>query len=198
MYGSSAMNGIINIRTAYAKSDPETSFSTFFTVFDKFGGDDVDRTWWDEDFDFTRVNNDGTIDEVEGHSPSILGGERGFNKPSQLGVSASHRRKIGKLDLVLGGYALRNDEHNQQTFNRYGRFNVGTRYRITDKLSVGFNSNFNTGESGSFFYWQDGEENSAIANPSVLLTSDVTRYTCLLYTSPSPRDATLSRMPSSA
>ena len=26
----------------------------------------------------------------------------------------------------------------------------------------------------------------------------ITKYTCLLYTSPSPRDATLSRMPSSA
>ena len=30
------------------------------------------------------------------------------------------------------------------------------------------------------------------------LVNDVQSYPCLLYTSPSPRDATLSRMPSSA
>jgi len=31
LYGSSAMNGIINIRTGYAKSKPETKISTFYT-----------------------------------------------------------------------------------------------------------------------------------------------------------------------
>ena len=32
----------------------------------------------------------------------------------------------------------------------------------------------------------------------LMITTDVENYPCLLYTSPSPRDATLSRMPSSA
>ena len=36
------------------------------------------------------------------------------------------------------------------------------------------------------------------ANDTVSITFEVLFYTCLLYTSPSPRDATLSRMPSSA
>ena len=35
-------------------------------------------------------------------------------------------------------------------------------------------------------------------NTDVALISKVSEYICLLYTSPSPRDATLSRMPSSA
>ena len=35
-------------------------------------------------------------------------------------------------------------------------------------------------------------------NPVIVGTSPVINYSCLLYTSPSPRDATLSRMPSSA
>ena len=34
--------------------------------------------------------------------------------------------------------------------------------------------------------------------PTILLSPFVGPYICLLYTSPSPRDATLSRMPSSA
>ena len=35
-------------------------------------------------------------------------------------------------------------------------------------------------------------------DPSDIIKVDSTYYVCLLYTSPSPRDATLSRMPSSA
>ena len=34
--------------------------------------------------------------------------------------------------------------------------------------------------------------------PNIKLEDHIDRKTCLLYTSPSPRDATLSRMPSSA
>ena len=44
-------------------------------------------------------------------------------------------------------------------------------------------------------------ENSLKINPSEILISNGEKqslYLCLLYTSPSPRDATLSRMPSSA
>jgi len=42
------------------------------------------------------------------------------------------------------------------------------------------------------------EESTQNGNPSTLLGSTYTLGACLLYTSPSPRDATLSRMPSSA
>ncbi len=46
LYGSSAMNGIINIRTAYAKSKPETKISTFFTSY--LDPKDKDKIWYDE------------------------------------------------------------------------------------------------------------------------------------------------------
>ena len=39
---------------------------------------------------------------------------------------------------------------------------------------------------------------TALNQNGVVPGSQLDRYTCLLYTSPSPRDATLSRMPSSA
>ena len=38
----------------------------------------------------------------------------------------------------------------------------------------------------------------ALQSEIAKLNSDINDYACLLYTSPSPRDATLSRMPSSA
>jgi outer membrane receptor protein involved in Fe transport len=46
LYGSSAMNGIINIRTAYAKSKPETKISTFFTSY--FDPKNKDQIWYTE------------------------------------------------------------------------------------------------------------------------------------------------------
>ncbi|MEO0777173.1 MAG: TonB-dependent receptor [Bacteroidota bacterium] len=44
LYGSSAMNGIINIRTAYAKSEPETKVSAFYTLYG--APSDADKKWW--------------------------------------------------------------------------------------------------------------------------------------------------------
>ena len=38
----------------------------------------------------------------------------------------------------------------------------------------------------------------SVRSASVVMPDDPRAYDCLLYTSPSPRDATLSRMPSSA
>lgn len=120
LYGSSALNGIINIRTGYAKSEPETKVSTFYKYY--FDPADKSQIWWDK-------------------------------QPRGFGGSVAHRQKFGKFDLTLGGYYLNDEDHNQETFDKYGRVNVGTRYRVNDKLAIGFNSNFNKKESGSFFFW---------------------------------------------
>ncbi len=44
LYGSSAMNGIINIRTAYAKSEPETKVAAFYTLYG--APSDEGKKWW--------------------------------------------------------------------------------------------------------------------------------------------------------
>ena len=44
LYGSSAMNGIINIRTGYAKSKPETNISTQYTSY--LTPNDERKKWW--------------------------------------------------------------------------------------------------------------------------------------------------------
>ncbi len=46
LYGSSALNGIVNVRTAYAKSKPETSFAPFYTVVGSPKNEQL--KWWDE------------------------------------------------------------------------------------------------------------------------------------------------------
>ena len=126
LYGSSAMNGIINFRTGYARDKPETDVA----VFGKIWGNprDKDKAWWKSD----------TSD---------------LNFPFESGFSFAHREKKGKLDMVLGAYGLYRDSYNKETYSRYGRVTPNLRYRVNDRLSIGLNSNFNFGKSGSFFIW---------------------------------------------
>lgn len=46
LYGSSAMNGIINIRTGYATSKPVTKASVSYTQYDD--PDEIKNKWWDD------------------------------------------------------------------------------------------------------------------------------------------------------
>ncbi len=126
LYGSSAMNGIINLRTGYAKDQPETSAA----IFGKTWGDPVDerQKWWGTD------------------SSSIL-------QPVETGFNVVHRRKAGKFDIVLGSYGLYRDSYNKDHYSRYMRVTPNLRYRVSDRLTIGLNSNFNLGRSGSFFTW---------------------------------------------
>ncbi len=121
LFGSAALNGIINIRTAVPKSEPETKIALFYNPY--FSPQDENLKWWD-------------------------------SAPYSLGASLSHRQRFKKLDVVLGGYYLNEESYNQDTYNRFGRFNFSTNYRITDRLTAGINGNFNGGDKGSFFYWQ--------------------------------------------
>jgi len=130
LYGSAALNGVINIRTAYAKTEPITKIATFSTLV--FKPKDERLAWWD-------------------------------TPPYQWGASVSHRRKLGKLDLVVGGLYSNEqgivkdetpDTEKPGSFRRYARFNSNIRYRINDKLAIGFATNFNEGESKDFFFWK--------------------------------------------
>ncbi len=125
LYGSSAMNGIINIRTAYPTSQPYTKISTFATFYDN--PRDERMKWW----------SDTTA------------------TPRKIGVQVAHRQKFGKLDFVFGGYYLDDVGFRKEDFERYGRFNINTRYHINDNLAAGINVNYQQGESGSFFLWQN-------------------------------------------
>ncbi|MCB0662989.1 MAG: TonB-dependent receptor [Saprospiraceae bacterium] len=142
LYGSSALNGIINIRTAYAKSEPETKISAFYTVF----GDpsDKDQVWYTE-------------------------------RPHEFGGSISHKQKINKLDLVVGTYYLNRNSFNKSTYNRYWRGNLGVRYRANQQLTYGFNSNFNPGESGNFFFWK-GLDSLYVGSDNSISTTERFRF----------------------
>ena len=46
LYGSAAMNGLINVRTGYARAQPETKISVFGGIYD--APKDVTKKWWDD------------------------------------------------------------------------------------------------------------------------------------------------------
>lgn len=125
LYGSSALNGVINVRTAYAKSTPETKASTFYTSY--FSPSEESKKWWDK-------------------SPFILG------------ASLSHKQKFKKLDLVSGGFYLKESSYNKSTYKDYGRINLNLRQRFSDRFSATLGANLNAGENGAFFYWQDDKQ----------------------------------------
>jgi len=143
LYGSSAMNGIINIRTAYPTSEPLTKFSVFSTGY--LTPKNEAAQWWD--------------------SP-----------PLEFGLSAAHRQKFGKLDVVLGGLYLNEEGFFKDTYTRYGRLNAKLRYRINNKLSIGLFTNVNKGESANFFYWQGLDSLFYIGEPSTLSEGERLRY----------------------
>ncbi len=144
LYGSSALNGIINVRTAYATSTPVTHISTFYTQY--LDPEDKEKIWYEE-------------------------------QPFETGISVSHRRKINKLDLVLSGFGLYENSFREDNFDRYGRITIGTRFRATDKLSIGFNSNFNKGKSKSYFYWKDWGPDALRGAEGTFTNTDKLRFT---------------------
>lgn len=145
LYGSSAMNGIINIRTAYPSSEPKTKISLSTGVYETpnfnqegLNGNDV---WYGQDAEFrlfSLADNDTSI----------------TRKPAQMNFSFLHSRKIGKdFDLVLGGNLFSRDTWRETEFSRRGRINMNTRYRISDNLSVGLNAAYSKKKSNTFFLW---------------------------------------------
>jgi outer membrane cobalamin receptor len=151
LYGSSAMNGIINIRTGFAKNEPETAFSVFYQEY----GDpkDPEKKWWGKSNSFSNTDQSSFL----------------VKQPFQTGISMLHRRKIGKLDLVVGGYGLFQNSYERDSYKRYGRITPNFRYKISDKLTVGVNCNFNFGKSGSYFFW--GNDTTGAYQPGLASNS---------------------------
>ncbi len=142
LYGSSAMNGIINIRTGYAKSKPETKISTFYTAY--LDPKDKDKIWYDD-------------------------------QPFQTGLSFSHKQKIKQFDLVLSGFGIYRNSFREDTWTRAGRLTANLRYRFSDNLSIGLNSNFNKRSSSSYFYWKGWGTDALRGDTTSFGTSKPTR-----------------------
>ncbi len=153
VYGSSALNGIINIRTAYAKNKPFTKVSVFQTSF--LDPKRPVTAWWKRDSIEVWDAADNDPNDADTLSPQLLSGRNGYRKPIELGVQFAHRRKIGKYDLTLGGNYFYQDSYRAGAYERKFRITANNRYRFSTKVNAGVNLNFNYGQSSSFFLWNN-------------------------------------------
>ena len=147
LFGSSALNGIINLRTDFAKEERETKVATFYTLYDT--PRDASKKWWGPDVD--------TI-------------------PSDVGAYITHKQKYGKLDFVGSVYLRNHKRWNRNTFETYARGALGLRYRLNKNWSFGVNGSLRDGSNGSFFFWQDAESLALTGNPGTITSSESTRF----------------------
>lgn len=134
LYGSAALNGIINMRTAYPTSKPYTSVTFFHTMYGNPRKDSLGNfpnKWW-----------------------------TGKNAPYETGMQLAHRQKIGKLDLVAGANLFYNSSYLRGSgtdttpgYDRKGRITLNTRFRASEKLILGLNVNMNIGAQNQYLFW---------------------------------------------
>jgi iron complex outermembrane receptor protein len=151
LYGSSAINGIINLRPAEPTSKPYFMVSAFGTVYGT-PRDPVDslgrKNWW--------------VDSAD------------YQAPHQTGLNLAYRKKFGRVDVSAGGYFYKEESFRWGEFDNRGRVNLLTRWRPKgiDGLTLGLNVNSQVGESGSFFLWNGNGSQaytswSAIGRPTM-------------------------------
>ena len=123
LYGSSALNGIINIRTAYPTSKPLTKISFYTGIFDNPKNDSL--VWWGNE------------------QPFFTGGSFFHSQkfgPLDLVVGGN----LAEEQSYLHGEYFTRGRLNANT--RY-------RFKNMDGLSAGINTNVVRYESGTFFIW---------------------------------------------
>lgn len=112
LYGSAALNGIINYRSSYAKSTPETRFSTSSTIY--LSPADTTRRWWKDtmryeaNFTFVHKQKFGKLDLI---ASGLYNNQKSFNQFSN--------ENRGRMNVVL---RYRHSE--SLTFKLGGMFNA--------------------------------------------------------------------------
>lgn len=145
LYGSAALSGVINVRTAYPRDEPKTKINVFSGIYNN--PRNKEAIYW------------------------------GSNNPGYTGLNFFHSRKIGNLDLVLGGNAFYDAGYigatpvnvNDTTFNPYAeqrgefenrvRLNFNLRYRSKkiEGLSYGVNANAMISRSAGTLIWMNAD-----------------------------------------
>jgi outer membrane cobalamin receptor len=162
LYGSSAMNGIVNLRTTFATNEPHTTLSFFGSVNDnpptkekyvdsngQTQTESVDKRWWLQDS--VTFLQPKLAQFLGSRDTTMLNPNR--LRPHSFGFSFSNKQKIGKLDLVIGGLASKKIDHVYGKFNTVARFNINSRYRISNNWNIGVNINIAVLRGVSQFIW---------------------------------------------
>jgi len=141
LYGSSALNGVINVRTAWPKADePYTKITMFYgTYSNPFEKDKRHLIWWDK-------------------------------RPMFGGANFAHRKRYDHVDVVLGGSYSEDKSYLSHNSIRRVRTYIKTRWRPKkhETLSLGLNANLGSTSGDFFFLWGNyGDTTDRFVAPNV-------------------------------
>ena len=131
LYGSSALNGVINVRTAFPSQK------------------DIDKNKFPG---YTKVNmHFGLIDKAEREVLNWNGDKRRAFK----GIEFLQAMKFDNLDLSIGGNIFKDDGYRMGEILDRKRFNINSTYKSKkiEGLSYGVNANLLSQSSGSTIIW---------------------------------------------
>ena len=169
LYGSAAMNGVINIRTAYAKSNPET----FVSAYTGFHENPADKDIY---IQYDPLNGKVRTDQ---NGDTIYGGKNwwGNRTPFLTGINVMHRQKAGQWDIIGSGALFKQDGYIYGEYNAKGRLGLKLRYRFKNVkgLSAGISNQYQYGKSGTFFYWMGNDNRAYLPTPGTNTTNNIER-----------------------
>lgn len=155
LYGSSALNGIINVRTAYPKDKPKTKINLYTGFYS--APEPEEARWWDEDdlpiyggMNFFHSRKFGTLDFVAGGNFLI---DNGFIGP-EPGDAIIDGSPVVVDSTDNQGNPVTWHSPRKEFSNRF-RFNVNLRKRSksTPGLAFGINANVMYAKSTSTLLW---------------------------------------------
>ncbi|HWB64305.1 MAG TPA: TonB-dependent receptor [Chitinophagales bacterium] len=129
-YGASALNGVLNITTAYARDTPTTKFTFFY---EGIGRPPVDSfKWWKRDGKF-------------------------LQNPNRIGMSFLHSQKFGDIEFVLSGMMQGYQSHLKDDYENYGRFSGKIKWHPhkLNRLTLELEASTLYDLYGFQFYWAD-------------------------------------------
>lgn len=164
LYGSAALSGVINVRTAYPRSTPRTSVTTFAGLYDSPGHEPA--KWWGANnptfggANFFHSRQFGRLDLVLGGN---LFSDGGYVGPEPI---AADSIAVDPYRTGPGGYDHR------------VRFNTGLRWRSkkVTGLSFGVNTNVMKSRNTSVFIWGDTDQGLFRPRPGTITRTLGTQF----------------------
>lgn len=165
LYGSAALSGVINVRTAYPRSEPSTRVSLFSGMYDTPGNPAA--KWWDQNpplmggASFFHSEQFGPFDLVLGGNVYT---DQGWVGPAR--IAPDSLAKYPYLTNPGGNYEGR------------ARFNIATRWRdrkVTG-LTYGVNANVMKDRSSTVLVWDDTDQGFYRSEPGTLTRTLSTQY----------------------
>ncbi|MCB0763235.1 MAG: TonB-dependent receptor [Flavobacteriales bacterium] len=164
LYGSAALSGVINVRTAYPRARPHTRVTAFSGIYDTPQREAA--KWWQDNapmfggVNFFHSQQYGALDVVLGGN---VFSDAGFVGPEPIPADTIAQRPLAT---------------SQGGFDQRARFNTAFRWRNkrVEGLNYGLNTNFQKSRATSVLVWADSDSGLYRPKPGTITRTLGTQY----------------------